>query len=311
MKLRQIEFVTAIARTGTFRQAAEVCGATQPSLSAALAQLEQELGGQLFLRTTRKVELTPFGEHMMPYLEAILAARAEAAAAADSFLRPAHQMIRIGISPLVDMRLVHMVTAAFQRQFPQTDIFFKECLLDDLSVRLDTGAIDVAILPAAIVPDHLDRCTFYADDLRYLPAHGVMEQAPGFLRIVDLPQDPIIMTGGGCGLNRMLEVLFAQEGLTVPRYPGQAISYPVIEDWSWMGLGAAILPQSKLTGARQRSLPLLRKSGAAAQCEFEWAWRRDVRDRDHISAFLDFARGKGQSLVSGRADLHAVHSDHG
>ena len=116
MKLRQLEFVVEIARTGSFRRAAELCHATQPTLSAALAQLEQELGGRLFERTTRKVELTPFGRHIMPYLQSVLVARSEADAAARAFLDPVRKLLRIGISPLADMQAVTIVTDPFRRE---------------------------------------------------------------------------------------------------------------------------------------------------------------------------------------------------
>ncbi len=306
MKLRQIEFAISVARTGSFSRAAAQCNASQPTLSSAVSLLEQELGGTLFSRTTRKVELNAFGQHMMPHLEAVLTARDEASAAARSFLHPEQAMIRIGLSPLVDMWLVNRVTEPYQRQHPDTAVFFKECLLDDLSERLNTGAIDAAILPADSVPPMLERAEFYAEPLRYLPCNGQIDQAAGAIQVANLPQDPIIMTGGGCGLNQMLDVLFAQEGLAVPRYPGQAISYPVIQEWAWLGFGAAVLPQGKLTDSAQLSLPLLRRTGAPAEVTFRWVWRRESRERLHIAEFLDYVRGKGRHLIAGRAGLSSV-----
>ena len=77
MKLRQLQFVQAVVEHGSFSRAAELCHATQPTLSNAIAQLETELGGKLFTRTTRRVDLTPFGAYLMPDLTAVLEARDE------------------------------------------------------------------------------------------------------------------------------------------------------------------------------------------------------------------------------------------
>lgn len=64
MNLSQLRFAQAVAELQSFSRAAEHCHVTQPSLSNGIAQLENELGGKLFERTTRSVHLTPFGKHL-------------------------------------------------------------------------------------------------------------------------------------------------------------------------------------------------------------------------------------------------------
>jgi LysR family transcriptional regulator, hydrogen peroxide-inducible genes activator len=76
MNLSQLRFASAVASTGSFTAAAAACCVTQPTLSNGIAQLEAELGERLFLRTTRKVALTPFGVHVLPYVDQVLAAQA-------------------------------------------------------------------------------------------------------------------------------------------------------------------------------------------------------------------------------------------
>jgi DNA-binding transcriptional LysR family regulator len=123
----------------------------------------------------------------------------------------------------------------------------------------------------------------------------------GSVEISGLPDTPIIMTGGGCGLNRSLERLFAQNASNVTPYPGAAISYAVIEQWAGIGIGAGILPAAKLSTSRDRAVRLLAQDGAAAAFEFHWVWKPDLALTSHISALHGHIRERVPALVTGRA----------
>ncbi|MEP2530324.1 LysR family transcriptional regulator [Shimia sp.] len=300
MKLRQLEFAREIARTGSFSHAADVCNATQPTLSNALGQLEDELGAKIFHRTTRSVELTPYGGYVLPYLEAILEARDEMAKASEAYLHPEHKVLRIGLSPLVDMGLLNEVLEPYRRENPDVSVYFKECLLDDLAGRMDTGSVDIAVVPRDMIEAGWDHLRFYADPLFYIPSDGTDIPVGRNVTVASLPASPIIMTGGGCGLNRSLERLFVQNAANFTPYPGAAISYPVIEQWAGIGIGAGILPRAKLSGAKDTARALLSGDGAQAAFEFHWVWKTDLAFTSHVTALHDHITRRVPLLVSGR-----------
>lgn len=66
MNLQQLRYARALAELGSFVKAANRCAVTQPTLSNAIAALEQDLGHKLFERTTRSVKLTPIGAQLLP-----------------------------------------------------------------------------------------------------------------------------------------------------------------------------------------------------------------------------------------------------
>jgi DNA-binding transcriptional LysR family regulator len=309
MKLRQLDFVRAVAQSGSFSKAAEQCCATQPTLSNAIAQLEEELGGKLFDRTTRKVELTAFGSFLLSRIEAVLDAEREVLQSARSYLNPEHKLLRIGFSPLVDMGLLNHILQPFCHKYQDVEFFFKECLLDDLSERLNQDVIDLVILPSTMIPEGYRACPFYEDDLFYIPRDGSdLGPKAGDLLLDDLPDDPIIMTGGGCGLNGSLEALFAQEQAPLPTYRGQAISYSVIEEWTDLGIGAGILPQAKLTQSRSKANLLRLKDGSAARFDFCWLWPHSAASRPHISDFIAYIGSVVPSLIAGSAEVAPMRS---
>lgn len=69
MEIGQLEAFIAVVREGSFTNAATRLNLTQPSLSARIQQLEQSLGGALFQRDRRPVQLTPLGKVFIDYAE--------------------------------------------------------------------------------------------------------------------------------------------------------------------------------------------------------------------------------------------------
>ena len=300
MKLRQLEFIREIARTGSFSHAADICNATQPTLSNAVAQLEEELGAKIFQRTTRSVDLTPFGGYILPYLEAVLDARSEMKKACEAYLHPDHKVLRIGLSPLVDMALLNDVLQPYRQDNPDVAIYFKECLMDDLGERLANGSVDLAVVPRDMVETGWDHLRFYADPLFYIPSDGADVPTGSSIEIAMLPDTPIIMTGGGCGLNRSLERLFGQNAENFTPYPGAAISYPVIEQWAGIGVGAGILPSAKLSIEKDRALLLLAHDQSPASFDFHWVWKPDLAMPPHVVALHEHIHNRVPKLVLGR-----------
>jgi DNA-binding transcriptional LysR family regulator len=303
MNLKQLQFAAHVAETQSFSRAAELCFATQPTLSNAISQLEETLGGRLFNRTTRRVDLTPFGEYMLPRIKEVLLSLDELTKAAESFHNPAHKILRIGFSPLVDMQRLDRVLIPFRQLNPDIAIFFKECFIDDLVERLSRGQIDIQILPTVTERDRDDACLFYRDPLYYLPAADDSQVSNHLsFKIADLPAAPIILTGGGCGLNAALSTLLRSQGAELHPYAGQALTYQVIEDWVSLGIGAGILPKAKISPDNRASYPLLIDKGEPAYFSFEWSWKPENAVSDHVKSFINYIRTTVPSLVSGEVE---------
>src|SRR6516225_8569832 len=78
MEMHQVRYFLAVADTLNFTRAAELCHVSQPALTRAIQQLEEELGGLLLRRERKLTHLTDFGRLLEPHLRQ-LAADAEAA----------------------------------------------------------------------------------------------------------------------------------------------------------------------------------------------------------------------------------------
>ncbi len=301
MNLKQLQFALLVAQTGSFSRAAELAFATQPTLSNAISQLEEELGGRLFNRTTRKVEITPFGRTLLPYMQRVAQSRDDLLEAAEQYLNPTHKMLRIGFSPLVDMQRLNQAIQPFRQRHPDVHVYFKECFVDELSSRLHATQIDIQVVVARELAAEENSMAFYRDELRYLPAADESDQQAGPLPISELPTAPIILTGGGCGLNDAVERMFASERCKFSPYPGQALTYKVIEEWTSIGIGAGILPTSKLSADNTSARPLLLSNNEPAVFAYEWIWKRGKTLSDTMIEFLTHIEKAVPALVAGQA----------
>jgi len=72
MEMHQVRYFLAVARTLNFTRAAEECNVAQPSLTRAIRQLEDELGGDLFRRERPHAQLTELGQRMPAAVAAML-----------------------------------------------------------------------------------------------------------------------------------------------------------------------------------------------------------------------------------------------
>ena len=72
MTLVQLKYITVIADMGSINEAAKALFLAQPSLSAAVRDLEKELGMEIFRRGSRGVSLTPEGEEFLGYARQVI-----------------------------------------------------------------------------------------------------------------------------------------------------------------------------------------------------------------------------------------------
>jgi len=288
MNLSQLKYAKAIAETSSFSRASEKCFVTQPSLSNAIAQLEKELGGRLFSRTTHSVGLTPFGQRMLPLVAAVLEAQAELVKTAKNMIEPEQKLLRVGFCPLVNLPLLAAVLEPFKDANKDVEVVMKECLLNDLRERLTSGKIDVLVVPRGFEMRNTAKAKFYMEGLCFVPRVDGSDRMFGQNVTMNQIADQVFATTGeGCGLTSALEGMFAKSGYTLKQYPGQALTYSVLEDWASLGISAAILPRSKVS-KESNARGIFLENGKQALITFELVWNTKALLPAHIKAVLRY-----------------------
>ena len=114
---RALEQFAAVARTLSFRHAAESLHMSQPPLSRAIRELEDRLGVRLFERDTHGVALTGAGAELLPRAERILALIAQAEDAVAAHADAAR--LRIGVTTAVELSSLDPLLARLAKARPR------------------------------------------------------------------------------------------------------------------------------------------------------------------------------------------------
>ena len=146
MELRQLEHFVAVAEARHFTRAAEQLSISQSGLSASVRALERELHTTLFVRNTRRVELTEAGRALLAESRRTLASAAaarEAVAAVDGLLRGT---LSVGAEQCIGVVDVPALLAKFRAAHPGVEIRLRQAGSMLLLGQLQTGRLDVAFV---------------------------------------------------------------------------------------------------------------------------------------------------------------------
>ena len=267
MNFTHLKYVKATSGFKSFSKAAEFCHVTQPTLSNGISKLEEELGEKIFSRTTRKVEITPFGEILLPTIDSILRLREMIYLAAKDFSNPQTVVIKIGLSPLVSTKIITLLTNSYKAQNSKHEILLIEENLSVLDEKLKNHELDLILAPILNRASRKNAIRLYDEDLFLIDSDNGTGSS---VRIDQIRDKTYVMVPDSCGLSEITRSLLRTTRKEVKEYEGKALSYQVLADWASHGLGSAILPKSKILPhvAKQQIF----KSNKPAKISFEAKW---------------------------------------
>lgn len=146
MDIHHIRYFLAVCETRNFTRAAERCNVTQPALSRAIQQLEDEVGGLLFRRERNLTHLTDLGALLRPRCQQILDELSGVRQEAQRFLclRDAH--IKVGIMCTIGPRRFTGLLTDFHMRHKGIQLQLVKGVPAKLSQLLEAGELDVAIM---------------------------------------------------------------------------------------------------------------------------------------------------------------------
>lgn len=295
--LRQLAYFDALAQTLHFGRAARLAGVTQPALSAQIAELEQQLGCQLFLRGGRSVRMTEDALGLLPRVSAILADVRALEQAARGGRLAMEGRLRLGLIPTIAPYLLPHALRELEARFPALRVEVQEAVTSVLVERTLAGRLDavVAALPldhAGLAAAELFRDRFFlavpADDPDFV-APPVPPESPALERLMLLEE-------GHCMRDQALSVCGSVKPVAMASYGATSLS--TLLHMVGHGLGVTMIPEMAAAVESGRAglklVPFAEPMPSRTVC---LAWRRNSPRHAEYAEIAAALRGLARRMA--------------
>ena len=161
--LRQLRYLSALARHGHFGRAAEACAVTQPALSMQIRDLERTLGVAVVERRPGEVFLTDVGREIARRGEDVLAASRDLV----DFARHRSGLLKgrltLGVIPSLAPYLLPKILPLLQNRFPELLLELRETQTRQLVDEVKSGTLDAALLALPVDEPDIDAIALFED----------------------------------------------------------------------------------------------------------------------------------------------------
>ena len=258
MTIEQLRIFLAVAQHLHFTRAAEALYLTQPSVSAAIQNLEGEFGMQLFHRIGRRVELTQAGRLLQGKAQQILDQIGLTKRALQE-LKDLHQgELILGASQTIGNYWLPRFISQFKHQYPGIRVHCKLGNTQEVSAGTAAGTFDLGLEEGAVpteMTDYLEQQVIGGDQLQIVVGQSHPWYERTTVSLTELATTAWVMREAGSGTRQIFEQTLMERGIepnVILELSSGEMVKAVIED----GIGAAAL--SELIVSKELQFGVLR-----------------------------------------------------
>ncbi len=144
--LTQFKYAVAVEKNRSFRQAAQECHVTQPTLSMQLQKLEDHLGVQLFDRSTQPITVTPMGSQILGQIRVVLNHTQIISELIQEAKTTIGGDLRMAIIPTLSPYLLPLFIGPLTKTYPEIQLNLFESKTSDMITQLESNQLDVGLL---------------------------------------------------------------------------------------------------------------------------------------------------------------------
>lgn len=204
MTLQQFEYILALDKTRHFVRAAELCGVTQPTLSAMVQKLEDEIDCKIFDRSRQPIESTEIGKQILKQAQVIIYHVNQLKEGVRNEKDSLSGTLNLAIIPTIAPYLLPQFIASFRTMYPNITLKVTELHTETIIEKLRVAEIDMAILSTPLddqkileVPLYYERFVAYIS-----PREPIYERTE--LSASDMPLDRLwVLEEGHCLRNQV------------------------------------------------------------------------------------------------------------
>lgn len=153
MTLLTYQVFKTVADIGSFHKAADILGLTPSAISHAIASMEAELGFSVLTRSKNGVTLTNYGEHLLPYVNAVL----NSDESLRQFIAETNGLksgkVKIGVFSSVCTNWLPDIMSSFEAKYPEVEIEVFQGSYDEVAFWIKNGVVDLGFLSVSSAKD--------------------------------------------------------------------------------------------------------------------------------------------------------------
>ncbi len=227
-----------VANYANITKASEELNVSQPAISKSIKNLEEQLGGQLFVRTKRGVVLTDEGKEFYNYIKQAIEYINNAENKFTDLINLETGCIKIGISTTLTKEFLLPYLEEFHSLYPKIDIQINTSLTSDLMPKLRNGLIDIVIfnLNDKNYGNDIDiiKCRKINDC--FVVNNKYKDLTLKEISLKDLNNYPLILQAKGSNTREFLDNIARENGVIFnPNI--ELASYSLVVEFSKIGLG--------------------------------------------------------------------------
>ena len=237
---RNMQAFLCVAESATFAEAAEKLFVTQPALSSSIKKMEEQLGGQLFSRTTRRVQLTPEGETFLPHARRLLHDWDDAVEGVQNLFAMAQGRLAVAAMPSFAESKLPGILVRFHQQFSNIRVRVLDVIMEETLQAVLSGRVDIGFCFEPESKDNLEFFPLFTDRfVAVMPADHPLG-ASRTITLEDIVSQPFISPNRGSSVRQWTEVMTAEYGqLNIVAETGQ---YGTIGQLIAHGMGISVVP---------------------------------------------------------------------
>jgi DNA-binding transcriptional LysR family regulator len=250
MELAQLEAFLAAAERGSFRRAAESLFLSQPSLSARVHALEQELGVHLFHRMGRGVRLTEMGKAFLPYIERAIETLRQGRDVIDTKRDAFGGVLHIASARAIGTYTLPSILERFRQEYPNIKVQINIGRSSNVLQMVADEEVHVGMSRMLTHPDVVT-IHIYDEDicLATSPQHPFVMR--GEASIYEVAREPLILYDRDSSYFVLIGQVCREAGI-LPRVEMTLDSIEATKHLVELGMGISFLPRSSVKHELER-----------------------------------------------------------
>ena len=228
-----------VAKNKHMTRASEELHISQPAISQSIKKLEDQLGGTLFLRSNKGMELTEEGKMFYEYVKGALELIGNAENEFTSFKDLSKGEIKVGCSTTLTKLILMDALENFHKDYPNININIVNDLTSNLINDLKLGKLDFVIFNESNVKEN----NLYLEKIKELKQGFVYNPdyyTDNVKTFSDLNKLPLILQNGESNSRKLLDYIALQKHVKlIPRM--EVVSQELISEFANIGLGVGFV----------------------------------------------------------------------